>query len=63
MDTIREWIAVMERRPKDAMAAQSDARVAKLFSALPSDLQVPFELELEAAFSDGGGSVDSTEQG
>ncbi len=53
----------MERRPKDAMAAQSDARVAKLFSALPSDLQVPFELELEAAFSDGGGSVDSTEQG
>lgn len=63
MDIIREWIAVMEPPPEDALAAQSDERFAKLVSALPSELQVPFELELDSALSGAEHSVDSTEQG
>ncbi len=63
MDTIREWIRVMARRPEDSTAAQSDERFAKLLSALPSELQVPFELELDSVLSDADFSVDNTEQG
>lgn len=63
MDRVREWIRVMNRRPEDAVTAQSDDRFAPLFNSLPGELQVPFELELDLALSDEDDSVDSTEQG
>jgi hypothetical protein len=63
MDSVREWIRVMTRRPEDIRAAQSDDRFAVLFTALPCELQVPFELELDSALSDADYSVDGTEQG
>lgn len=63
MAAVGEWIRVMARRPKDVVAAQSDNRFAVLFTALPSELQIPFELELDVALCDADYSSDSTEQG
>ncbi|WDL97158.1 hypothetical protein [Alicyclobacillus sp. ALC3] len=63
MDAIRAWIRVVGRRPENATATQSDERFTRLISALPSELQIPFELELDSMLSDADYSVDSTEQG